>query len=361
MQEATSTEKRNSLNPDSPSYQQVMDLAMKTASEMMKQREGEMFRMFQAILAEARNQSQPNHARLPPLEQGLLRGLTEMKEYDGEGTRIWDDFQQEFVNKAAMITSLPKSEWVKYIHSRVKGQALNYARSTKPPLQNMDGALLTTDFELYCSTMRSAMFGAAKSNSALVHELITVKQEGKLADPAAFLKEKERLLNKLPPDCMAGWLKASLVLLGMNPLLVAALSPNPHSKDGQYHSYEELRTAVIATVGLNQSLLPNPAADKPVWQKQSYKTTNNGAGSPRFGPYNKNHSNKAPQQGKQQSNTGNADQAGPSGTKQVIGKWPEVVCSDCGIAGHRSKGFKSCPKHQPSDQFQKDNKGKAKS
>jgi hypothetical protein len=206
------------------------------------------------------------------------------------------------------------------------------------------------------------MFGAAKTPTALLHELCAVRQEGKLADPDAFLREKERLLKKLPQGSLAGWAQASLVLMGMNPLIVAAISPNPHAKDGQYHSYEELRRAVVATVGLNNIMLPNHAAapEKPVWQRQGQQQSNyKGPQSPRYAPYPKGNANKQQSQAQPQAKKTN-DGAGPSGSKQVIGKWADAICADCGHPGHKSKGFKDCPKHVPNGQFQKDDKGKAK-
>jgi len=296
-----------------------------------------------------------------------------MAMFDGEGTRTWEDFQKEFTNKASMITSLPRSLWVKYMHSRVKGQPLNHARAIG--LQLADGTLTTDSFEEYCTKMAQAMFGEAKTNTAKFHELMAVKQEGKFADASLFLKEKERILNQLPPESMEGWVKAAAVLAGMNPLLVAAVSPNPHSPDGQFHSYEELRKAVIATVGLNQSLLPNSTAvlntphDKGGWVGKSGKAGNNNS-FPRSGPYNKpsngNGNGNASGSGSGSKNPGSGQQppakngAGPSGSggKKVIGNWADTVCVDCGFAGHRSKGYKLCPKHQPNTQNQHNGKGK---
>jgi hypothetical protein len=208
--------------------------------------------------------------------------------------------------------------------------------------------------------MRDAMFGATKTPTALFHELCSLRQEGKLSDPDAFLREKERLLKRLPVGSLAGWAQASAVMMGMNPLIIAAISPNPHSQDGQYHSYEELRKAVVATVGLNQLLLPNTpvSADKAGWQQQG---NHKGPNSPRFAPYQKSNTpNKHQSQGKAQA-TKAGDGAGPSTSKPVIGKWVKSICADCGHAGHQTKGYKDCPKHVPVTQFlQKDDKGKAK-
>ena len=362
-----STERGASQGMDPMVYQQMLDIAMQAAGRMMKARESDMVTILQTVLAESRGQHS-SHPGLPPFEQGLLRSLTQMPEFSGEGTKTWDEFQQEFVNRAAMIPSLPKTEWVRYIHSRITGRALDHAHTGQPPLQDAQGNLRTNNFEEYCSEMRDAMFGAAKTPTALLHELCYVRQEGKFADADAFLREKERILKKLPPNSLEGWAKASLVIMGMDPLLVAAISPNPHSKDGQYHSYEDLRKAVVATVGLNQLLLPNPpqTANTQGWQRQGQKPKFNGQSSPRYAPYPQGNSNKSVQQGKPHANnnknSGN-DGAGPSGSKQIIGKWADVTCADCGIAGHKSKGFKDCPKHVPLAQFQqkdKADKGKAK-
>lgn len=349
--------------------QQLLTAAMTSANELYKQREKNLMDMVTTALA-AQRVNTPE--KMSPFEQVMLRGLTEMAMFDGEGTRTWEDFQREFSNKASMISSLPRTLWVKYLHSRVKGQPLNHARAIG--LQLADGTLTTDSFEEYCTKMAQAMFGEAKTNTTKFHELLAVKQEGKFADASAFLKEKERLLNQLPPESMQGWVKAAAVLTGMNPLLVAAVSPNPHSPDGQFHSYEDLRKAVIATVGLNQSLLPNTPTvqhspnDKGGWFGKSGKSNHNF--SPRSGPYNKPASGngngnasgsgsgfKSPGSGQQQSAKGNAGPSGSGAKPKLIGNWPDTVCSDCGIAGHRSKSYKLCPKHQPNAQ-QYNGKGK---
>ena len=355
-------------------YQQIFSTAMQAAQQMMQTRESDMLAMmrnretdlltmFQAAITETRGPHN-SHPRLPPLEQGLLRSLTEMPVFTGEGTRTWDDFQKEFVNRAAMISALPKTEWVRYIHSRIAGRALDHAQAGERPLQDANGVLRTNDFDEYCAAMRDAMFGAAKTPTALLHELCAVRQEGKFADPDAFLREKERILKKIPHGSLAGWSQAALVIMGMDPLIVTAISPNPHAKDGQYHSYEELRKAVVATVGLNQLMLPNHTnkPDRNVWQKQGQQQSNGkGQSSPRYTPYTKGNNNKQQfQQGKSHTNKP-TDGAGPASPKQVIGKWSDTICTDCGHPGHKSKGFKDCPKHVPNAQFQqKDDKGKGK-
>lgn len=155
-------------------------------------------------------------------------------------------------------------------------------------------------------------------------------------------------------DNLAGWAQDPLFLMGMSPLLVAAVSQNLPTKDGQYHFYEGLRKAVVATVGPNQIMLPNHVAnsDKQGWQKQDQQQ------SSRYTPYAKGNTNK---QHTQTNKTSDVAGAFDSGSKQVIGKWLDATCADCGHAGHKSKGFKNCPKHVPNAQFRrKDGKGKVK-
>ena len=296
----------------------------------------------QAALAfqATQGKSSPTETRLSPFDMALLKQLMEVKMFNGEGDRSWDDFEQEFTNKASMIPNLPKEDWVRMMHSRLEGQALNRTRALGLLLP--DGSLSTTSFTEYCTTLRDGLFSEAATNQAKLQKLLEVTQTGKFADPAVFLKEKEKYLNKLPVDCMAGWVKASLAMQGMDPLLIAAISPNPHSQDGQYNSYEELRKAVVATVGLNKMLLPNngSAASKEGWQKFSKGSSSQphqsqGSGSSSF---NKGHQQKQHQAGPSQPKA-------PSSGKKPIGDFLDQICSDCGHPGHRSKGFSKCPKH----------------
>lgn len=297
---------------------------------------------LQAAMAVQNRGLESSQPRLSPLDTALLRQLTDIQMFDGDGDRSWDDFEQEFTNKASMVSSLAKEEWVRMMHSRVTGQALNHARAIG---LLVNGSLTTTCFETYCSKMRDAMFGEATTNLAKLQKVLEVTQTGKFADPTVFLKEKERYLNKLPADCMAGWVKAGLAMQGMDPILVAAISPNPHSQDGQYHSYEELRKAVVATVGLNKMLLPNNgSAGKESWQKfsKSFPSQSQGSGA---GSSQKQYPQKH-QSGAGSSQPKAQPAAQTTSGKKVIGNRPDKVCSDCGHPGHYSKTFHMCPKSE---------------
>jgi len=85
--------------------QQIMTAAMENALNLYKQKEAELMQKVN----EALSAQQSPVAKLNPFEQSMLRGLTDMQMFNGEGTRTWDDFQKEFANKASMIPSLPRN------------------------------------------------------------------------------------------------------------------------------------------------------------------------------------------------------------------------------------------------------------
>ena len=309
---------------------------------------------------EARLAQQSQHS-VNKLDETLLRQLSSIDNFTGTGTRPWEDFEQEFRNKASQIPSLPRTEWVRYLHFQVKDRALEYAKVQG--LVSSDNALLCTDFEEYCSKMSEAMFGDSLSKTAKIHTLATMTQTGKLTNPVDFLRAKEKILNQIPTEDMAGYIRAALTTLGMDPALVAAISPNPSSADGLYHSYADVRKQVVAVLGINQQLF-NAAAQnlqnsqKSGWQQKSHKGNSNQSSAtdkqsaqPSGQKRSGNFSNS--QQPKSTSNQPSGDKpavaAGSTGSDKPVHKKPNpyenTICEDCGKKGHKNKGYFKCEKH----------------
>jgi len=183
-------------------------------------------------------------------DRDILKQIAAMKDFDGKGNVPWLEFQQAFENKASLVTSLPRSEWVKYIHAHVTGSALLHARSVGLVV---DGVLQPVSFEEYCAQMNVAMFGEVLTPAGNFIKLCSITQEGPLAEPLAFLKEKEKYLNKIPLESLAPDLRAAACLMGMDPELrvavqayVGHLPGNTTGHDFQFQSYDHLKKAVLA-------------------------------------------------------------------------------------------------------------------
>ena len=317
--------------------------------------------------AQLRNQTSQRQ-----LDDSLLKQLVNIQMFDGSGSRPWEDFEQEFRNKAAQIPSLPRDQWVRYLHSRVNDRALEFAKSKD--LVDANDVLLTDDFELYCKHMSEAMFGDTLTKTGKIFALASMVQTGKLGDSLDFLRAKERILNSIPTEDMAGYVRAGLAMQGMEPVLLQAISPNPSSPDGLFHSYADVRKQVVAVLSVNKQLLhaanqekantskPQPqsnsswlAASKTHNQSQtihSSQPSDKAAGKRPFAPT----SHSAPthphkQFGKHQTATKPAQASGPSNSAQPSGSgtkpakpnpYADYTCPDCNEKGHFSKGYFSC-------------------
>jgi hypothetical protein len=294
---------------------------------------------------------------LNKLDETLLRQLSSIAMFTGAGERPWDDFEQEFRNKAAQIPSLPKTEWVRYMHFRISDRALEHAKIQG--LVSTDNQLLCTDFEEYCSKMTEAMFGDSLSKTAKIQTLATLQQTGKYSNALDFLRAKEKLLNQIPTEDMAGYIRASLTLLGMDQVLVQAISPNPTSADGLFHSYADVRKQVVAVLGVNQQLFSAAAhnlstqqhkSSTNAWQK-SYKGNNSSyqtsdkqhsqQGHKRQGAANSSHQPSADKQQQAQPASTSSDK--PAAKKP--NPYENSVCSDCGKKGHTSLNYYKCEKN----------------
>lgn len=322
--------------------------------------------------AQLRNQTSQRQ-----LDDSLLKQLVNIKMFDGTGSRPWEDFEQEFRNKAAQIPSLARDQWVRYMHSRICDRALEFAKSKD--LVDATDKLLTDDFELYCKHMSEAMFGDTLTKTGKILALASMTQTGKLGDIMDFLRAKERLLNQIPTEDMAGYVRAGLAMQGMDAVIVQAISPNPTSPDGLFHSYSDVRKQVVAVISVNKQLLHSASQEKSahnpkpqsqsVWNtvSKSYPQSQSQAiygshapekaqGKRAFTPASNSapsHPNK--QHGKPQPVTVPASQASdpphspqPSGSGTKPAKpnpYANVVCRDCNQKGHFSKGYFRCKEH----------------
>jgi len=283
------------------------------------------------------------HRTIPtedPFDRVLLKQLTEMKDFNGQGNQPWLEYQQAFESKASLISSLPKSTWVRMLHSHVVGPALQHARSVGLVVE---GVLQPVTFEEYCARMNSAMFGEVLTLQGNFQRLLSVTQEGPLADPLLFLKEKEKYLNKIPITDLSHVLRAGAVLIGMDAELRLAVQAHVRAdptvlqmgQEFQFQSYESLKGAVLAVVSLQSEILNSKKRGTPDargFQQQK---------SPRpHGTYN------PPAQPATKHYTG----AKPGGHK-TTGRWDnsipldQRICADCGGRGHFNSRWHGCPKH----------------
>ena len=316
---------------------------------------------------EARVASQADHtASMNKLDEILLRQLSQLEPFTGTTKKPWSTYVQDFRNKASQIPSLPKSEWLRYLHSRVSDRALEYAKIQG--LVGSDDALICEDFELYCTKMGEAMFGDDMTPTQRVQALASMKQTGKYSAPLDFLRGKEQLLNQIPSADMAGYVRAALTLQGMDPTLVQAITPNPAASDGQFHSYAEVRKQVVAVTSLNQQLLAAAAqnvannqnkASGSGWQNQKYKGKPSYQNNNPDYRYASNHSQQqqtqAPSQGPSQSKKQSASQqpeqqhnknAAKDSSKQPVKMAAaDAICKHCFQKGHFSNSYFHCPKN----------------
>ena len=310
-----------------------------------------------------------NSRLLARLDESLMRQLTSIPMFDGSDSRPWEDFQQEFKNKANQIKTLPKTEWVLVMHSRICDRALEFAISKD--LADMQGNLLVTDFEQYCKAMGEGLFANATSITARIQMLASLTQTGKLKNVMDYMRAAEKILNQIPSEEMAGRARAALTLMGMDQAMLAAISPNPGSPDGLYHSFADVRKQVVAVLALNQQLLNAAAAannqqtqsNQPFLAKQkgnlpAYQNKTDKGHSPQVFQGNKRSfpTTNTPAAGNGSDGAGSAQ---PSESTQPKAKLPnpkyaDAVCPDCGQKGHASAGYYKCPKHPGN------NKGKEK-
>ena len=300
------------------------------------------------------------------LDNSLLKQLTDMKDFDGISERPWEDFEKEFINKASMVRSLPKTAWVRHMHAHIVGRALDHAITSGLVV---NGELKACTFEEYCAVMKQALFGEALTLTAKIHRLMEVTQTDKVADAALFLKEKEKYLNLIPLDELPHNARAALVLWGMDPNLVTAISPNPASADGQFHSYDQVRAAVVNTIGLNRMLLdqnkrqrtndypsaPAAAAATAVLGAAPVAAVTAATGAPwkqakGGGHFHRKSGGGQPSQAGQPykaGNTGNQQGGGGSTSAggKATGQGGRTVCKDCGREGHWDAGTARCPKN----------------
>ena len=295
---------------------------------------------LEALVGDLTSDKRPSFATKAN-EQTLYRQLGSMRDFDGKDeSKTWESYVKEFVGKASLIKSLPKSEWVSMLHSHVTGDAYQHAESCKLVV---DMNLVDVSFEEYCSRMQEALFSDSLSTIGKIHKIISITQTEKCSDVMVFLKEKEKYLNKLPAAITMDDIKAALALWGMDTNMLTAICPNPHSKDGQFHSYEEIRKTVVATVGLNKLAFDNA--------KRMRTSENQTGGWHKVGgaakPWNKTFAPAATSKG-EASGSRSAQGPGPS-TGTVLDTKPKdksnEVCKDCGQVGHWDSGFWYCPRN----------------
>jgi len=369
-----------SANPDAvtenePLLDPVLSPANAPANQFPDQPPAWLTHVIQATIAAAiaPNQAQEerirqleerlaNNSLADKLDESLLRQLSAMPMFDGSDARPWEDFEQEFRNKASQIRSLPRGQWVRYMHSRICDRALEYAKSKN--LVNADNELQTSDFEHYCKMMAEAMFGDTLSKTAKVQALAAMTQTGKLKNVMDFLRAKEKLLNQIPQDDMAGYVRAALAMMGMDQGMVAAISPNPTSPDGLFHCYADVRKQVVAALALNQQIYSNvqqpqtSQQNQSTQQPQSYnKDKQKGNGAAVHNRFDKGSTpmQAQPAQGVKRSHTaavvssspapsGSARQAGAPPPKPADPRFANAICKDCGQKGHGSAAYFRCPK-----------------
>lgn len=323
---------------------------------------------FAALEAKFASQPPPQ-VSMSKLDEILLRQLSNLDPFTGTSKKTWSAYLHEFRNKASQIPSLPKTEWLRYLHSHITDRALEYAKVQG--LVGHDDALLCDDFEEYCTKMGEAMFGDDMTPTQRVQALASLTQTGKYTPPLEFLRGKEQLLNQIPAADMAGYVRAALTLQGMDPVLVQAITPNPASPDGQFHSYSEVRKQVVAVSSLNQQLLAAAAQSKAsgnatgsgnAWQSSKYKgkssyqhTASDNKQTSSQQQQHTQQQTQAPSQGqgsysKKQQSSHQSEQPSKS-APQDSGKQPakiaaaDAVCKDCSQKGHFSKSYFHCPKN----------------
>jgi len=286
----------------------------------------------------------PPRVERDPLERDILKQITAMKDFDGKGNVPWLEFQQAFESKASLVSSLPKTEWVKYIHSHVTGSALLHARSVGLVV---DGVLQPVSFEEYCSRMNVAMFGEVLTPAGNFIKLCSISQEGALSDPLAFIREKEKYLNKIPVSSLSPDLRAAACLMRMDKELRVAVQTYVRARPGiramghefQFQSYEELKGAVLAVHTMQSEVFAQGnRLKRGAYQGQGQAFSP--AKSPRLGGGSSN----IPAQPTQPTQP----TQGASGFRP--GRLPFVPfeqrrCKHCGQVGHYNMGFVNCPMH----------------
>jgi len=322
-----------------PAWVDKLMSALQTQNELQAQR---ISQLETALNNRANIQSFDAVSRF---DQTLLKSLTDIPLFTGEDNKTWESFENEFIAKAAQIESLPASQWVRIMHSRLGARALEHAKSTH--LTDASGTLLVTNFSAYCAAMRTASFGQSLSKTAKIHALIAVQQSGKYSDPLAFLREKERLLNQIPEADMAGYVRAALTLWGMESALVTAITPNPSSAapaDGLYYSYADVKMQVMAILGTQQLLLQSGQQTKRQQQDRPPPPPKSFQHYPHMPNARAPYKPAPPSVPNPNANRFQPLAASPSGHIDFF----QVICVDCGNPGHMTKNYMKCPLHDGS-------------
>jgi len=260
----------------------------------------------------------------------LLKQLSDMKEFDGKTT--WKEYQDSCENKAAQV--LPRHQWLRVLHSKITGRALEHAKSLQLVHEGeLQGGIT---YEFYCEKMNSALFGEVLTKEGAFARVVQVVQEGKFADPLDFLREKERLLSKIPHADLSPSLRASAALLGMDPELrnqVHSQAQGVLGKDLHFQSYEQLKEAVLALVLRQGEMLAGMKGKRPQNPAPNH---------------NPSQSQKSPRYGQTSNTPGKPFY--PKGAPPYRPTWgPHYVpidqrtCVDCKQVGHTSKNFWQCP------------------
>jgi len=284
-----------------------------------------------ARLAAAIGTALPSTTSMPALtddfDRMLPKQISSMKEFDGKGHMTWKEYQDSFENKAAQV--LPKGKWLRQIHSKITGRALEHAKS----VGLVDGGELRegVTYEGYCSAMNSALFGEVLTSEGAMARVVLVIQEGKFTSPMAFLEEKERLLSKIPASELAPNLRAAVAMMGMDPELRNQVHNQAQGILGgrlHFQNYVQLKDAVLAVVQRQGELMTSAKSKRP----QQNPPTNNSS-----------HPQKSPRYGQQSNNPGKPFY--PQGAPSYKSTWVDYshrVCVDCKESGHASKSFRGC-------------------
>ena len=270
-------------------------------------------------------------------EQSLWKALERLEPFEGgDKARNFKLFLAEFTNVAGQIPDMKDEDMLPLMHAHVKGAALKFA--TTAGLVDSKGRLAEgLTFDEYCDTMKNAMISDQKSLLALVNDVLDVTMEGRFTNPRTFLQEKETRLNLIDAHLLSEPIRAVLAMIGMSPGLLASISPNPKSLDGQFHLYSDVRRAAVHALGVDQMLTDNSkrvkfARDKQnPWQSQKGFGKEQGTAEKAGAGPSHPHAEKAQDRKRDYS--------------KALGKNRDHVCKDCGKEGHWDNGYWGCTKN----------------
>jgi hypothetical protein len=261
----------------------------------------------------------------------VMNGVDALVKFNGQGTRTFTSFYQEFCN-VADAANISVADRLMLLHSKVTNPALSYAMQ----FLEEEGGISNFTLEQYVEKMIEGKFGESHNLMQRIHKAIHVTQKGRPL--VEFLKDKERYVYSFRNE-VPGVVCAAITLEGMDPFYVDKLQSNPSHPEGIYATYRELRNRAMglaqyeeATQGVADMDL-DKGKEKLTWSQKLSRDWEI-AGKKRAGQFPQPDYKKPSQV---------PHQNGASGSKDMS----HIRCRRCSRMGHASAASPKCPEHNP--------------